>query len=155
MSKKKQKAKPKVSRNKQKTSGEGRSRLKQKMPFFLLACALYALCVFLCTVFLLQSDKSPKMDLYYVLAFLAPAAFLSSFLIAKKEKQHGLLTGFLWTLPQHLILFGLSLLLGHGNADLTVLISFAILSLLSMLGGVCGVNQRQKMKKQLPGKKRV
>ena len=155
MPKKKQNAKPKVSRNEQKTTGEGRSRIKQKMPFFLLTCALYALCVFLCAVLLLQSDNNPEMDLYYVLAFLAPTAFLSSFLMAKKEKQRGLQTGFLWTLPHHIILFGLSLLLGHGKADLTILISFVILSLLSMLGGVCGVNQRQKVKQQISGKKRV
>ena len=125
---------------------EGRGRRKEHLTLLLLTILLYTVGLFSGALVFLQCDTLPLPDLYIVLLCLAPAALLSSFLAAKKEKHNGLLTGLLWTLPVHVLLFGVSLLLGHGHADWTMLLSFVILSLLSMLGGVLGVNQRQKLR---------
>ena len=110
---------------------------------------LYAAGLLGCALVFLRCDTLPVPNLYIVLLCLAPAVLLSSFLAAKKEKQNGLLTGFVWTLPLHLVLFGVSLLLGRGRADWTMLLSFIMFSLLSMLGGVLGVNQRQKLRRSM------
>ena len=122
---------------------EGRATLRQKLPLFLLTCVFYLASLVFCALLLLKSERAPQTDLYFVLGFLAPAAFFSSYFAARKEKKHGLLTGFLWTLPLHVLLLGLSLLFGSGKADLTLGLSFTVLSLLSMLGGVAGVNHRE------------
>ena len=146
MAKKKKQPQPKKAAQKPK---EGSGRLKERLPLLLLTILLYTVGLFGCALVFLRCDTLPVPDLYIVLLCLAPAVLLSSFMIAKKEKQNGLLTGFLWTLPLHLVLLGVSLLQGHGRADWTMLLSFIILSLLSMLGGVLGVNQRQKLRRSM------
>ena len=146
MAKKKKQPQPKKAAQKPK---EGSGRLKERLPLLLLTILLYTVGLFGCALAFLRCDTLPVPDLYIVLLCLAPAVLLSSSLAAKKEKQNGLLTGFVWTLPLHVLLFGLSLLLGRGRADWTMLLSFIILSLLSMLGGVLGVNQRQKLRRSM------
>ena len=143
MAKKKKRPQPTTTAKKPK---EGSVRFKEQLPLCIVMILLYAAGLTGSAVVFLRCDKLPLPDLYIVLLCLAPAALLSSFLKAKKEKQHGLLTGFLWTLPVHLILFGASLLFGGGRIDWTMPLSFVILSLLSMLGGVLGVNQRETLR---------
>lgn len=146
MAKKKKQPQPKKAVQKPK---EGSGRLKERLPLLLFTVLLYTAGLLGCALVFLRCDTLPVPDLYIVLLCLAPAVLLSSFLAAKKEKQNGLLTGFVWTLPLHVLLFGVSLLQGHGRADWTMLLSFIILSLLSMLGGVLGVNQRQKLRRSM------
>lgn len=124
----------------------GRGQMKARLPLLVLTVLLYVAGLFVCALVFLRCDTLPLPDLYWVLLCLAPAALLSSFFAAKREKQRGLLTGFLWTLPVHVLLFGAALLSGHGHVDWTALLSFLMLSLVSMLGGVLGVNQREKVR---------
>ena len=124
---------------------EGSGTFKKRLPYLLFTLCCYAACFLLCAFLALQRETADA-DFYMLILFLGMAALLCSFLAAKKEKQRGLLIGFLTTLPAHVLLFGLSLLLGQSKADLRLLLSFIILSLISMLGGVLGVNRREKPK---------
>ena len=127
---------------------EGRGNWKKRLPLLALGFALEAVCFLLCAVLTLHSDASKSSDYYRVIGSLCVGAFSAAYFAARKEKQHGLLTGFFTLLPVHVLFCGVSLLFGKGSADLTILLSFLMLSLVSMLGGVLGVNKREKPKKQ-------
>ena len=107
-------------------------------------CAAYAIAIAACAVLTLHSDAQAKHDFYRIIGALALAAFCSSYAAARTRKRLGLFTGFLSTLPMHLVLLTVSLLLGRFCFDWTLLISFATLSLVSMLGGVLAVNRREE-----------
>lgn len=127
---------------------EGRGNWKKRLPLLALGFMLEAVCFLICAVLTLHSDMSVSGDFYRIIGSLSAGAFPAAYLAARKEKQHGLLTGFLTLLPMHVLLCGVSLLCGKGSADWTLLLSFLVLSLVSMLGGVLGVNKREKPKKQ-------
>ena len=129
--------------------GRGARSLLLPAAFQLSAYAIALLC---CAVLTLHSDGSRTHDFYRIIGALTLAAFCSSYAAARNRKQHGLLTGFLSTLPMHLLLLAVSLILGRFHADWTLLISFAILSIVSMLGGVLAVNRREAP--QMPAAKR-
>lgn len=107
-------------------------------------CVAYSVAVIACAVLTLHSDAQAKHDFYRFIGALALAAFCSSYAAARTRKRLGLLTGFLSTLPMHLVLLSVSLLLGRFRFDWTVLISLITLSLVSMLGGVLAVNRREE-----------
>ena len=121
--------------------GRGAKRL---LPVAALQLAVYSIAFLSCAVLTLRSDGKAAQDFYRIISALSLAAFCSAYVAARTKKQQGLLTGFLATLPMHLALLFVSLLLGSFQADWTLPIAFGILSLVSMLGGVLAVNQREK-----------
>ncbi len=129
-------------RNSKRSQGEG-SRLRKILPVLLVTILCYIVCILLCAIAILYSDTSASVG-YGAMVALCAAAFLSAFFAGMRSKQNGLLTGFLTTLPVHVLLLLLSLLHGGFSADLTLLFVFVILSLVSMLGGVLAVNRRDK-----------
>ncbi len=135
---------PRPQNKKKNPKGEGK-RLRKLLPVFCFTLICYIVCVLLCAVLLLLSDHGGSPFPYAVFA-LGVAAFLSAYFAARLNKKNGMLTGFLTTLPMHLAILLLSLFLGGFEADLTLLFTFAILSLLSMIGGVLAVNRSGKPK---------
>lgn len=124
--------------------GRGARKLLQTAAFQLVA---YAVCLGACAVLTLHSDAGAFADFYRVVGALSVAAFCSAYFAARQQKRNGLLTGLIATLPVHLLLEAVSLAVGSFRADWTLLLSFAILSLVSMLGGVLAVNRREPPRK--------
>lgn len=124
--------------------GSGRQQLLLIAAFQLAA---YAIAILSCAVMTLHSDAAPANDFYRMIGSLSVAAFCSSYAAARSRKRQGLLTGFFATLPAHLIMLLTAFLLGGFHADWTLPISFVILSLVSMLGGVLAVNRRETPQK--------
>ena len=135
-----QKKQPQKKRTRPK--GEGR-KLRKALPVILGTLLIYTFCIMLCAVVILCSDTSGAAG-YCAVPALCAAAFLSAYISAMRAKQNGLLTGFLTTLPIHIVLLLASLLYGGFSADLTLMFTFAVLTIVSMLGGVLAVNRREK-----------
>lgn len=129
--------------------GSGQAKRKQKgrgrrlLGFAAFQLCAYAIAFFSCAVLTLHSDGEAKHDFYRITGALGVSAFCSAYAAARTKKRQGLLTGFLATLPMHVLVFTVSLISGKGRADWTLLLSFVLLSLVSMLGGVLAVNRRE------------
>ena len=124
--------------------GEGKT-LRKLLPIVCVTLCFYSAFLFFCAIWLLHSNHPLSVSALTVGALCA-AAFCSSCFAGTRMKKNGLLTGFLSTLPIHVLLFLLSLIFGGLHADWTMLFTFVILSIVSMLGGVLAVNRREKRK---------
>ncbi len=120
--------------------GSGRKKWLLLLGFELAA---YGIMIVSCAFLTLHSDADGSYDGFKIVGALALAAFCCAYYAGRLQKQNGLLTGFLSTLPIHLLLLLLSLAVGGFRADWTLLFSFVSLSLVSMLGGVLAVNRRE------------
>ena len=120
--------------------GRGAGRL---LLFAALQLAAYGIAFLSCAALTLHSDGDAAHDFYRIIGALCAAAFCSAYAAARSKKQKGLLIGFLSTLPMHLVLLSIALVLGSFQADWTLPISLLILSLASMLGGVLAVNKKE------------
>ena len=108
--------------------------------FFAIYFVLFLLGSFV--VFALNPAQAVQFEI--ILAFLFLASLVCGFLAAKRKNEHGWLSGLLFCLPMHLILTIVSFCMNGLSADWTLLFSFLILTVGSMLGGIIAVNQRKK-----------
>lgn len=138
-------------KKKKSTKGEGK-RLKKLLPILCFTLLCYFGCILICAFWLLKSDHS-EFFFPYSIGALGVAAFLSAFFAGLCQKKNGLLTGFLTTFPMHVVILLLSFVFGGYQADLTLLFTLVILTLISMLGGVLAVNRREKTHKTVKQRK--
>lgn len=125
-----------------------RKRQKGVVRKKLLGAVVFQLLVYLfaigsCAILTLHSDGGVSHDFYRIVGALSVAAFCASYAAARSRKQQGLLTGFLATLPMHFLILTAAVFLAKCRIDWTLLFSFVILSLVSMLGGVLAVNRTE------------
>lgn len=112
------------------------------LPFVLLFSAL--LLASLVSVFI---DLEKKLNFPVITVIFSLCTFLSAFLVAGKKRKKGLVAGIIYNLPSVIIILLLSLILNGFSADLNILLSFVTMLISSALGGVIGVNRKQKAKR--------
>ena len=74
-------------------------------------------------------------------------SFIGAFYAGRKIHKNGISIGFLFCLPLNTVVILASVAANSFKIDLTALISFIILIISSMLGGIVSVNMRVKVKK--------
>ena len=105
------------------------------------------------TVLLLASlvsvfiDLEKKLNFPVITVIFSLCTFLSAFLVAGKKREKGLVAGIIYNLPSVIIILLLSLIANGFSADLNILLSFVTMLISSALGGVIGVNRKQKAKR--------
>lgn len=112
------------------------------LPFVLLFSAL--LLASLVSVFI---DLEKKLNFPVITVIFSFCTFLSAFLVAGKKREKGLVAGIIYNLPSVIIILLLSLILNGFSVDLNILLSFVTMLISSALGGVIGVNRKQKAKR--------
>ncbi len=112
------------------------------LPFILLFSALL-LTSFVSVII----DLEKKLNSPVIMVIFSLCTFLSAFLIASKKREKGLVTGVIYNLPSIIIILLLSLILNGFSADLNILLSFVTMLISSALGGIIGVNRKQKAKR--------
>ena len=108
------------------------------LPFVLLFSAL--LLASLVSVFI---DLEKKLNFPVITVIFSFCTFLSAF----KKREKGLVAGIIYNLPSVIIILLLSLILNGFSVDLNILLSFVTMLISSALGGVIGVNRKQKAKR--------
>ncbi|MFI3141086.1 MAG: TIGR04086 family membrane protein [Clostridia bacterium] len=96
----------------------------------------------------LQLDLARSNIFYASIVSLAFGSFFSSFYAGYKIHKNGLVTGFLFCLPINVLMILISMITNSFEIDLTALIAFFILVVVSMLGGIISVNITMKAKKK-------
>ncbi len=126
------------------------SGLSQNMTIFIktqiLSAVLYGLSFLIASAVGLSMNISTSYAFYVCIFAFASSAFVCSMYAGYKIHKNGISVGFLFCLPFNTIVTLASITLNSFKADLTAIISFFILIVTSMLGGIFSVNIRIKVK---------
>ena len=92
-------------------------------------------------------DLQKALNFSVITAIFSASMFLTSFVSASKKREKGLVTGIIYNLPSILVLEFISLTLNGFSVDFNFLLSFVTMIISSALGGITGVNKKQKFKR--------
>lgn len=113
----------------------------------LLTSALYVAAFLACGALGLSMNISRSSAFYPAVFSFSVCSFIGAFYAGRRIHKNGMSTGFLFCLPLNAIVILASVAANSFRIDLTALISFVILIISSMLGGIVSVNMRVKAKK--------
>lgn len=136
-------------KSKQKNSN-GISQLSFPMQVFiktqLISALLYGVSFIIASAFGLAMNISKSYAFYVCVFAFASSSFICAMFAGYKIHKNGISIGFLFCLPFNLIVTLASIAANSFKIDLTAVISFFILVVSSMLGGIFSVNIRIKAK---------
>lgn len=113
----------------------------------LLTLILYSISFLLSAAVGLSMNISKSNSFYLAMFAFSLCSFIGAFYAGRKIHKNGISIGFLFCLPMNAVILLASIAANSFRIDLTALISFFILSVASMLGGIVSVNMRIKVKK--------
>ena len=126
----------------------GAGLLRSILLSWLFSMLFAAMLLLVGAALLLHYGNPPSI--FYALGMLFPAltAFLGGIVAGKKEGKQGALAGLLYGALFLLTLFTLSLLFGEGDFSFAkTILSYTLLLLLSVLGGLLGASRKTKKRR--------
>ena len=112
----------------------------------ILCLFLYLLLFLIASAISLSANFSCRSAFYAAILSFALASFLCGGYAGYKIRKNGISIGLLFCLPANLIVIFVSAVTNNFAVDLTMIISFFILAVASMLGGIVSVNTEKKPK---------
>lgn len=112
-----------------------------------LTSVLYTLAFLLSAAVGLSMNISKSSAFYLSVFAFSCCSFAGAFYAGRKIHKNGISIGFLFCLPMNFVVIIASVASNSFRIDLTALISFFILSVAAMLGGIVSVNMRIRVKK--------
>ena len=114
----------------------------------ILALTIYSLFFILASTVMFIANVNKSNSFYAAIAAFAASSFICGYYSGYKIHKNGIFVGLLFGLPANLLVSIISIIVNSFKIDLTAVISFAILLICSMLGGVLSVNTKLKPKKR-------
>lgn len=133
-------------RKNQKTKKQKVSESKNVFMFLLPLIILISALLITSTISVM-TDIGKQLNFPVITVIFSLCTFLTAYLAANRKREKGLITGVIYNLPSLVFVLLVSLILNGFSADLNLLLSFITMLISSSLGGVIGVNHRQKSKK--------
>ena len=134
--------KPKNIKAKKQKNSDNKNFIMFLLPLIVLLSAL-----FVTSGVSSLSDIGKHLNFPVITVIFSFCTFFTAFLTANIKREKGLITGVIYNLPTIIIILLVSLILNRFSADLNLLLSFITMLISSSLGGVIGVNRRQKAKR--------
>lgn len=134
----------KATRNKNKKQ---KSRQNENLIMFLLPLIILFSALMLTSIVSVLLDLEKGLSFSVITAIFSLCTLLSAYLTSYRKRENGLVTGIIYNLPSVLVILLLSVILNGFSADLNILLSFASMLISSALGGILGVNRKQKAKR--------
>lgn len=132
----------------QKSNKKNRKKLNPKLKNVLLlevSVLLIYLIVATIVCLLLFTVDIPINSVYYIiLVSMALSSFLSGYLVGKKIKKNGLISGVVYNSFIILTIALISLTMNDFSFDFRLFITFAVMLIMSAAGGVSAVNTKRK-----------
>ena len=138
-----------MNKNKNKSSRRRNKSNNESLMFFLTPLLIFTISFFAVSLLSVIFDLQKHLNFPVITAILSLCTFLSAFLTSKKKREKGLITGIIHNLPSITLIELISLLLNGFSPDLNLLLSLATMLIASALGGVVGVNSKQKAKRSV------
>lgn len=114
---------------------------------FLLPLILLLSVLLIASLVSVAFDIGKRLNFPIITAIFSLCTFLTAFVSSNKKRKNGLITGIIYNLPSILIVLVTSVILNSFKVDLNLLLSFCTMQISSALGGVLGVNHKQKLKR--------
>ena len=92
----------------------------------------------------LAADLSRKYDYLFSVIIFVICSFLTGFYAGNKQRQNGLLTGIVYSLPMNTLTLLISLIFSDFKADYSIIITALLLVISSAVGGILAVNKRHR-----------
>ena len=92
----------------------------------------------------LAADLSRKYDYLFSVIIFVICSFLTGFYAGNKQRQNGLLTGVVYSLPMNTLTLLISLIFSDFKADSSIIITVLLLVVSSAVGGILAVNKRHR-----------
>ncbi len=109
---------------------------------------ILTLVLFVISAFVAVYADLQKSQNYIVsLCIIGFACFASGVLSGKFKRKNGIITGIIYILPQMTLLLLISVILNSFSIDLNIIISTAVSLISAAVGGISGVNMKQKAKR--------
>lgn len=136
-----------MAKAKNKISKKQRGSVNDRIIMLLLPLIILTSALFIASAVSVVTDLPKHLNFPIITAIFSLCAFLSAFLIANKKREKGLITGTIYNLPSTAFILAVSLIINGFSADLNLLLSLVTMLISSALGGVMGVNRKQKAKR--------
>lgn len=116
-----------------------------------IRCQIFSAIVYtgmflICSIVALSMNVPKNMMFYLSVAAFAVSSFACGFYAGMKSRKNGITVGLLNALLFNTLVMLISMLVNSFKIDFTTIISYVILLICSMLGGIVSVNTRQKPK---------
>ena len=131
---------------KRKKSDTMNERTKLFIRCQILSAVVYIGLFLICSIIALSTNASKSMMFYISIAAFALSSFVCGFYAGMKTRKNGLQVGLLNALIFNTLVLLVSITVNSFKVDFTAIISYAILLICSMLGGIAAVNTKQKPK---------
>ena len=93
------------------------------------------------------TDLQRSQNYIVSLCIIGFVCFASGVLSGKFKRKNGIITGIIYILPQLTLLLLISVILNSFSIDLNIIISTAVSVISAAVGGITGVNMKQKAKR--------
>ncbi|MBQ5905468.1 MAG: TIGR04086 family membrane protein [Clostridia bacterium] len=93
------------------------------------------------------TDLQRSQNYIVSLCIIGFVCFASGVLSGKFKRKNGIITGIIYILPQMIFLLLISVILNSFSIDLNIIISTAVSVISAAVGGITGVNMKQKAKR--------
>ena len=93
------------------------------------------------------ADLQKSQNYIVSLCIIGFTCFASGVLSGKFKRKNGIITGIIYILPQLTLLLLISVILNSFSIDLNIIISTAVSVISAAVGGITGVNMKQKAKR--------
>lgn len=127
-------------------SSENNAAVKGVVIGMLITCAVTALLTVLTAVILGYVNGIPYGALEYIMtAISGVAVFIGAYIASAIAKSRGLIIGAICAGLSFIILLIIGMSMGDGNLSVLTAIKAAVMLLAGMLGGIRGVNRKEKI----------
>lgn len=93
------------------------------------------------------ADLQKSQNYIVSMCIIGFVCFASGVLSGKFKRKNGIITGIIYILPQMTLLLLISVILNSFSIDLNIIISTAVSVISAAVGGITGVNMKQKAKR--------
>ena len=93
------------------------------------------------------TDLQRSQNYIVSLCIIGFVCFASGVLSGKFKRKNGIITGIIYILPQLTLLLLISIIFNSFSIDINIIISTAVSVISAAVGGITGVNMKQKAKR--------
>ena len=114
---------------------------------FIFPVILNFVLLLISSIVAVYADLQKSHNFIVSLCIIGFTCFASGVFSGKFKRKNGIITGIIYILPQLTLLLLISVILNSFSIDLNIIISTAVSVISAAVGGITGVNMKQKAKR--------
>lgn len=133
--------------SKSKRNKSDNKQLAENIMLFIFPVILTLVLFVISAIVSVYTDLQRSQNYIVSLCIIGFVCFASGVLSGKFKRKNGIITGIIYILPQLTLLLLISVILNSFSIDLNIIISTAVSVISAAVGGITGVNMKQKAKR--------